>query len=350
MRFRLLLLGLAAMTAQAQPSSLPAVTLSGTLQTRFSYGQHETLQRTRIGFGVRRARLRVRVRLSERWTFRVQLDGTAPSARFLDAYAIYTPHARWSFRIGRMPSIQPRALGLTSHRYVDAVERPAIAERWGARTIGRDGRDFGVEAAYHHPRGRFILFLHNGDGSWDRLRGNYRASPSNTDVTEGQQRTGIAVSLGGQFYLSEQADIEAGGFVSYNSAGNPNTDHRRYLSYGFHWYWGAKPGSRWFRLKLDGVVVRYEPGQPVLRSSDHLTGIAGLSAVRLHRGAEAFARLEWLEESGAEADRTILTTGFSISPSALQGAPYERQRLTVAYATERGLGQHLLVVQWQLIF
>ncbi len=350
MRFRLLLLlGLVACAAQAQPTASPTVTLGGTLQARFSYGRYEN--RMRLGFGIRRARLRAAVRLSEHWELRFQLDGTGTSARLLDAYAVYMPHPNWSFRIGRLASIQPRSLALTSHRYVDAVERPAIAERWGARTIGRDGRDFGVEAAYHHRRGRFLLFLHNGDGSWDRLRGNYRESPSSPDVTGGQQRTGLAISLGGELTPQAMEGLEVGGFVTYNSAGNPNTDGRRYVSYGFHLYRGALPGSDPFRLKLDGLMVHYfrkDGLDPV--AADRLIGIAILGALRLHHAAEAFARYEWLDEGRTATDRSIWTIGFSFSPSALQGAGYEQQRLTVAYTTERVLSQRLLVLQWQLIF
>ncbi|MDQ7040648.1 MAG: porin [Rhodothermus sp.] len=351
MRFRLLLLlGLVACPAQAQLTASPTVTLGGTLQTRFSYGRYEN--RMRLGFGVRRARLRVAVRLSEHWLLYFQLDGTGTSARLPDAYARYTPHPSWSFRIGRLASIQPRSLALTSHRYVDAVERPVMAERWGARTIGRDGRDFGLEVAYRHKRGRFLLFLHNGDGNWDRLRGNYRESPSSTDVTGGRQRTGLAISLGGELTPPAVDGLEVGGFVSYNGAGNPNTEGRRYVSYGLHLYRGAYPGSYPFRLKIDGLVVHYfrQAGINPATADDRLSGIAALGALRLHPAAEAFARYEWLDEGRTATDRSIWTIGFSFSPSALQGASYEQQRLTVAYTTERDIPQHLLVFQWQLIF
>ncbi|MFO7313644.1 porin [Rhodothermus marinus] len=352
MRFRLVLVvGLFACAAQAQPSSTPSITLGGTLQPRFSYGHHEASGRTRLGFGLRRARLIVDARMADSWQFRLQLDGTGTSARILDAYIGYrlTPH--WSLRLGRLSSAQPRALTLTSHRQIDAVERAAIAERWGACTIGSDGRDFGLEVAYRREQGRLLLFLHNGDGSWERLRGNYRESPSSTDVTGGVRRTGMAVSLGGALTPKAMEGLELGGFVSYNGAGNPNTAGRRYVSYGLHLYRGADPGSRPLRLKLDGLVVRYfrqEGAEPV--PADRLLGGAVLGAVRLHRAAEAFARVERLDEGRTEPDRTILTVGFSVSPSAYRGAGYERQRLTVAYTTERGIAQRLLVVQWQLIF
>ncbi len=352
MRFQLVLvLGLVAGAVQAQPASPPSVTLGGTLQPRFSYGHHEASGRTRLGFGLRRTRLRATIRFSERWSLRFQLDGTGASARLPDAYALYTPHPHWSFRIGRLPSVQPRSLALTSHRYVDAVERPAIAERWGARTIGGDGRDFGLEAVYRRKQGHLRLFLHNGDGSWERLRGNYRERPSSLDVTGGVQRTGLALSLGGALTPKAAPGLEVGGFVSYNGAGNPNTKGRRYVSYGLHLYRGARPGSRPLRLKLDGLVVRYFRKEgPEPASADRLLGVAALGAVRLHQAAEAFARIERLDEGRAEPDRTILTAGFSLSPSAYRGESYERQRLTVAYTTERGIAQRLLVVQWQLIF
>lgn len=352
MRFQLVLvLGLVAGAVQAQPSSAPPITLGGTLQPRFSYGYHEASGRTRLGFGLRRARLRATIRLSERWSFRFQLDGTGTSAWLPDAYAVYTPHPNWSFRVGRLPSVQPRSLALTSHRYVDAVERPAIAERWGARTIGSDGRDFGLEVAYRREQGRLLLFLHNGDGSWDRLRGNYRERPSSLDVTGGVRRTELALSLGGALTPKAASGLEVGGFVSYNGAGNPNTKGRRYVSYGLHLYQGARPGSRPLRLKLDGLVVRYFRKEgPEPASADRLLGVAVLGAVRLHQAAEAFARIERLDEGRAEPNRTILTAGFSLSPSAYRGESYERQRLTVAYTTERGIAQRLLVVQWQLIF
>lgn len=347
----LLLLGFAVWTAQAQPSSAPSVTLGGTLQPRFSYGYYEESNQMRLGFGIRRARLIATARLSTDWLFRLQLDGAHNEVRMLDAHIGYTLSPHWTLRLGRMVSAQARAFILTPPQYIDAVERPAIAERWGARTIGSDGRDFGLEAAYQHNQGSLLVFLHNGDGSWEQMRSNYRESPSSTDVTGGTRRTGLAISLAGSLTPQPLDGLEAGGFVSYNGAGNPYTDGRSYLSYGLHLYWGALPGSQPLRLKFDGLAVRYfRRKHPALIAADRLLGTAALGAIRLHRAAEAFARIEWLEEGRLEPNRTLLTVGGSISLSAYRGESYERQRLTIAYTHERSITQRLLVMQWQLTF
>lgn len=371
----LLLPALAPAQGQAVETADPDVrlTLGGTLQPRFSYGRSVLsggdARLERLGFGMRRARLRVEASLNGRVGAFLQLDGGSGDVGALDLYAFYQPSEHVRVRLGRFVSAQPRAFVLTSHTRLDAVDRAAIAERWGRRTIGSDGRDFGLDVRLSGTRGHVTLFLHNGDGNWSAAFGNFREGISGNDPTGELDRTDLALSLYGAYEPEAVPGLEAGGFAGYNSARNSNTAletatgevGRAYASYAAHLYWGAVPGSRPVRLKADLIGVRYAS---VAGVQEETLGLSLLGAVRAGRAAEVFGRAEtyraWIKREQGEDDRTnqpYWTVGASFSPSALRGQPYRRERLTLAYATTRpaperaGAGrQHLFVLQAQLVF
>ena len=362
-------------SAQAVETSGPDVRLSlgGLIQTRLSYGRSEIPgsdeRLERLGFGIRRARLNFEAALSEQAGASLQLEGDGGDVGVIDFFAFYQPTERLRFRLGRFPGAQPRAFILTPAPLIDAVDRAAIAELWGRRTVSGDGRDFGLDVRLGGERGHVSLFLHNGDGNWGRAFGNFREGISGGSATGGVERTGLAISLYGTYEPERVEGLEAGGYAGYNGAEgaasafsgpNPNAG-RTYASYAAHLYWGALPGSRPVRLKADLIGVRYAALEGFQEST---LGLALFGAVRVGQAAEVFGRAESYRasisrEGGADADanRPYWTVGASFSPSALFGDPYRRERFTLAYSTtdpdeERtGAGrQHLVIFQAQLVF
>lgn len=340
------------------------ITLGGTFQPRLSYGwtAGDGEDDERVGFGLRRARLKIDVGVGPRWGGVLQFETAAPEATVLDAYIYYQPNPHWRVRAGRMVSAQPRAFILTPAAVIDAVDRAAIANLWNAGTIGAAGRDFGLDLRYQTDQGEALLFLHNGDGSWDRARGNYRDELPG-DVTGGIDRSPgeMAVSFYSALRPATVRGLDLGGYVSYNGSQNPNTvaagqDHGRdYTSYAGHLYWGALPGSQPVRFKIDAIGVVYEETRRVPRQ--HTFGLSALGAVGVHRAAELFARIEHYDPDLNRDGSTSLfvTAGASVSPSRLRGQPYDRQRLTLGYSTrlpedDNLPQQHLLVLQAQLNF
>lgn len=343
------------------------ITLGGLLQGRLSYlrtaSAGEVPSAERLGFGMRRVRLRFDVDLGERVGFFAQLGGGSGSLGVLDIFASYQVNERVRVRLGRMASAQPRAFILTSGAAIDAIDRAVITERWGARTLSPDGRDFGLDVQVQGERGRVLLFLHNGYGNWSSARGNLRGGLSSADPLSGQDHIGMALSLYGDYRPEAFAGLEVGGFVGLNGAQNPLTERtangggRTYASYAAHLYWGAVPGSQPVRAKADVIGVRYAAPEGGGEATSTL-GLSLLGAVRAGRGGEVFGRVESYQEEDAFAQAGNLpywTVGASLSPSALRGGPYPRERFTLAYSTTRpdfpGAGRrHLVILQAQIVF
>ena len=343
--------------------------LGGLVQPRMSYGWTTAAPndeaRQRVGFGVRRARLRATVTIDERAGAYIQVGGSSGTLRVIDAYVFFQPNKRVRLRMGRMSSAQVRALLLTPSFAIDAVDRAAIAGIWGRNTIGADGRDFGLDLRYRTDQGDATLFIHNGDGSWDRLRGNYREGIGGGQPTGGIERglTDLAVSFYSTLRPQALPGLDVGGFISYNGSANVNTEAetigREYISYGAHLYWGAAPGSQRVRLKADVIGIQYETLSgvtPDLRNQ-HAVGTALLAALRLHRAAELFARAEHYDANVNRDGRgdTYLTGGFSFSLSRLRGRPYSRERFTLGYSAllpqdNDEPTRHLLILQAQIAF
>ncbi|MDX1547408.1 MAG: hypothetical protein R3247_10495 [Rhodothermales bacterium] len=360
-----ILLLLAALPAAAQDAG-PVTTggpdvrlrLGGLIQSRASYGwMTAPREADRVGFGVRRARLRAEARVGPKAGLHLQVEA-AGAFQALDAYAFYQPTERWRLRLGRMVSAQPRAFILTSATQIDAVDRAAIALLWDRTTLATAGRDFGLDLRYAAPQAEVLLFLHNGDGDWNRLRGNARGAILG-DPTDGASGDlgDLAASAYAAFRPASVPGLEVGGFAGVSGRGNPNTriddDDRGYGSYAAHVYWGARPGSQPVRLKVDLIGVRFEETESI--GAQQTLGVSFLGAFQVHPGAELFARAERYDpNTDADDDgATFVTAGASLSLSALRGRSYHQERLTLGYSTRRPENEnapraHLLVLQAQI--
>ncbi len=348
---------LCAHAARAQDEAgrdLPRFSFWGELQTRASVGltDSDDGDETRVGWGVRRARARFVLTLSDGLGANYDVDVGSGSLQSVDLFAFYQPNENLRFRVGRMAGSQPRAHIGTLLPYIDAVSRPAIAERWGRGTVGGDGRDFGIDVRYQTDELELSAFLHNGDGSFATDRGNVRQEISGGDATGGLDRVIQAVSVYAGYAPAALPGFEVGGYAGYNSAEGPNTGERPYVSYAGHLYWGPEPGSQPVRLKADAIGIRYEDGG----SDQHVLGLSLLGAVRATPFSEVFARAETLIPD-LDDDRTdvFVTAGASLSVSALRGLAYHQERFTLAYANglpdvDNPVNQHLVVVQFQIVF
>lgn len=363
----LLFLFTATAHAQEEPPSVGmsidgvGLRIGGTFQPRLSFGFEsggdDNLQR--LGFGLRRARLRMTATFGRGFSAYYDLDAGGGRLSSVQLHGQYKPNPVWRFRFGYVGGAQPRAYTPTSHTRIDAIERAAISERWARGTIGSSGRDFGVEAQYEAGGATIALYLHNGDGSFDRARSNFRESVSGLSATRGTERTALAVSGAASYEPAGIPGLEIGAYGSYNPSQNPNTalgdseQGREYVSYAGHLYWGAAPGSQPLRLKADVIGIVYEEGATM--DVQHSLGYAALAAARVFGHGEVFVRGEryytFLDEGDADS---FVTAGLSYSLSARRGLPYRQERLTLAYANglpaNDGADQHLIVLQLQFVF
>ncbi|HMB89482.1 MAG TPA: hypothetical protein VKP65_01460 [Rhodothermales bacterium] len=364
--FWLVLVVLLVAPASAQKNTKKDVelVLSGLVQTEANYGWISNAQadeeRTRLGFNLRRVRLRATAHVGPKAGAFIHLDADNGDFGILDAFVFYEFTPRLRFRMGRMASAQPRALILTPVVMMDATERAAIALLWNGSTLGMKGRDFGLDLRYKTAQAEAIIFVHHGDGSFDRLRSNYQPNIVG-DVTGGAEWGIEDMAVSGYLAFTPQSlrGVEVGGFVGYNGRKNPNTvvndEGRDYLSYAAHLYWGATPGSQAVRLKADVIGVQYEE-TPVVASQQSL-GLSLLGAVSVHRAAEVFARVESYNPNlDAEGEQLLFVTGgFSFSLSQLRGQPYPQERITFGYNVRLSEvddvpTHHLAVLQLQLVF
>ncbi len=373
MLFGMVLL-LSASTAKAhnKPSSSDSVRavsdldikISGTLQPRISYGMSHAATDTtleRFGYGLRRARLRVTASIASNVGVHYDVDFSSGNLSSVDLYAFYRPNDNLRLRAGYLAGPQPRSYIPTSHTRIDAIDRAAIGELWSRRTIGSSGRDFGVEAQYKSSSARFRLFLHAGDGSFDRMRGNFRQSISSAKATGDVQQKHLALSLSGIATPATMPGLEFGAFASYNGSRNPNTFAReselgrRYASFAGHIYYGADPGSRSMRLKAEALLINYEERRTAELTVDaqRVFGASLLGAIALADAAELFARYERFWDDIETAGNHFLTGGLSFSPSAAKGHDFRQERLTLAYALAQpadGAAEHTVVLQAQFVF
>ena len=157
--------------------------------------------------------------------------------------------------------------------------------------------------------------------------------------------------------------LEVGGFAGISGAENPLTARdagslgRSYVTYAAHLYWGAAPGSQPVRVKADVIGVRYAAPSGDGEATSTL-GLSLLGAARAGRGAEVFGRVESYRHDDAfptPDDLPYWTVGASLSPSALRGGPYPRERFTLAYSTTRpdlpdAGRRHLVILQGPRLF
>lgn len=347
--------------------SYPKSTLTGGIQLRAAYGtsaENNTAvlpELDRLGLGIRRVRARYTFETSAKAGLFIQVEGNNGFGEFIDAFGYYRFSDALELRVGRFPETQPRSHIATPYFLIDAVERPNIASRWASATLGGDGRDFGIAARYSKDRTQLTVMLGNGDGSWDRARGNYRETVVSGAVTRRINRTSMALSGAVTHQLASLESVEVGGFASLNTSRNPNTRvtgsdlGRQYVSYGAHAYWGANPGSQPIRAKLDLLATQYEERGPFAQQT--ALGYAAFLAARLTTFSEVFARAEQYDavsDEGPDGD-VYITAGASLSLSQLRGDAYHTERLTLAYSTlQPGADlqptQHVLILQAQILF
>lgn len=156
------------------------------------------------------------------------------------------------------------------------------------------------------------------------------------------------------YRLASVPGLEIGAFAGVNPVGSEASAleevEREYTTGGVHVYWGARPGSQPFRLKLDALGIRYEEVEGFQQES---AGASLLGAVRVLSHGEAFVRGErFWSDLDAEAE-DYLTAGLSYSLSAARGEEYRRARITAAYhyrsSALRG-NAHVVAIQGQFAF
>lgn len=351
--------------AQDEPGSVEVnipggrLQFGGALQPRVSYGVADGGEAERVGFGVRRARVRAIAYFGSTYGARYDVDLASGRLASIDLYAFYEPTPSLRFRAGYLPGAQPRAYVFTFMTRIDAVDRPVIADTWVANTIGARGRDFGVSARYSAGGVTAELFLHNGGGSFDRAEGDFRETV--LGFQDGPTLRDLAASAYVNLAPAAGPGFEIGGFAGYNGSRNPNTAPdgldlgRRYLSYSGHLYWGADPGSQPFRFKADVIGIRFESirRDGVRRDAQHTIGGSALGAARVFGYGEVFARYERLYADLDDVEGDYVTAGLSYSPSARRGGAYWRERVTLAYTNalpDEGSTVHLVVLQLQFAF
>ncbi len=335
------------------------VTVGGAVQPRISYGHSDQVMVTdRVGFGLRRARTRI----SGTWGMtRVEADLDFATMSAVQLYATLKLSDNWRMRAGYFPGAQPQAYIPTSMTKIDGVERAAIAERWSRLTIGSSGRDLGVDLKWSNDYAYASVWLHSGLGSLNRSGANYRESPSSHNATRGVDNMALAIS--GSLGFTPQDGLELGGYVGYNAAGGARAEltpgiDRTVTSWSAHVYWGPDPGSQFLRLKAEALGIMIEGddppaagGPPPQVDLSHF-GAAGTAAIGIIPHGEVFARFEVFDEDDGNDLTRYLSTGVMFSPSAMDGGPFARERITLLYSNAvRGeQTDHIAVLQGQWLF
>ena len=303
--------------------------IGGTIQPRVTYTSDEN---DRVGFGLRRMRLRLYTDIGDQLGVFLQMEGSGANASLLDVRGEYYVHDHLTLRAGRFVGTQPRAYARTSHAQIDAIDRPAISDMWARMTIGADGRDYGIEALWNSPQWEIRGFLHNGYNGW-----NFRRGASHDPVDDRVSTDGFAFSASATHWPGERDELELGAYASVNTSQNPLTEiggtGRNYYSYSANAYWGPRPGEQPLRLKADFIGVSYQEVEP--HGVHHYLGGSLFGAALLASHIELFAMGEyWFNDLGEDSDsmkQIFLTAGGSYSFSALQDRPFFMNRLILAY-------------------
>ena len=312
-----------------------SIRISGTLQPRITYGTDLDAtgeRQDRTGFGIRRMRLRVIADYGERLSIFFQMEGAGASLVWQDLRGDYHINDHLSLRVGRFVGAQPRAFARTGHAHIDAIDRPAIAERWARMTIGGDGRDYGLEALWNTPKWELRGFLHNGYNRW-----NYTTGISSDPATGGMDTEGFAVSFAATHWPDGRDRLELGAYASASTAKNELTRianiGRNYVSYSAHAYWGPMAGDQPFRLKTDVIGISYQEVEPW--DIENYIGASLYSGFLIAPHIELFARGEyWYGDGGGQNGTKQLfgTIGGTYSLSALLGQPFVHNRIMLAYS------------------
>ena len=344
--------------AAAQIALGPDATLdvSGGVQPRIGLGVQEVGAEdrtdTRLGVGLRRARIQFNLTYRDRVGLEYDVDTAPGDVRGVDLFGFYDVSDNVQLRAGRLPVAQPRAYIPTSYTRIDAIDRAVIAERWAGGTIGSSGRDFGAEVEVSAGDTEWLVSLHNGGGGFSRATDNFRESGSAGSLTRGTDN--VAMAIGTSVHHEAGGGVSFGGYAGYNAAGSEDTEvddvRRSYATAAAHLYWGERPGSQPVRLKADAVGIRYED---VAGFTQQSLGVLGFGAVRVLGHGEAFARVEQFWEDADRGGATYGTVGLSYSASAALGRDYRDVRVTAAYTVRQDevddVG-HLVIVQGQIVF
>ena len=302
--------------------------LGGTVQPRVTFTSDEE---DRIGFGLRRLRLRFSANISDQLGLFLQMEGSGASATWLDVRGEYYVNENLTLRTGRFVGTQPRAYARTGHANIDAIDRPAISDKWARMTIGADGRDYGVEALWSNPSWELRGFLHNGHNQL-----NFRRGISHDPVDDGIATDGMAFSASASHWPGARNELEVGAYVSVNTSQNPLTQisgvGRNYVSYSANAYWGPLPGHQPVRVKADVIGISYQEVEPF--GVQNYVGGSLFGGFLLKPHIELFAMGEYWYGDGGELDslaQVFGTVGGSYSLSALQGGPFTHNRIILAY-------------------
>jgi len=244
--------------ASPDPDFKPYFTWSGAFVGRASWGQSKPTSTTRIGWGIRQLHLHTSAHLRPNLGVSVRVNGNTNAFYLLNVHAFYSPTDALRIRMGRLITAKP---AITPVWLMDSVDRAAVETLWNRRTIGADGHDFGLDIQYALSRWTWTIFLHNGDGHWNRARGNFNPNLGPANATDQTNQRGAAISLRTSWTSPHRRPVRIHAHTSYNGSRNPNTEldgvGRTYRSYGAQLHWGALPGSQPIRLKLDVSAIHY---------------------------------------------------------------------------------------------
>ncbi len=309
--------------------------LGGTLQPRVTYASDLNAageRQERLGFGMRRLRLRFTAGFGENLGVFLQMEGSGATPTFLDIRGEYRFNDNLTLRAGRFVGAQPRAYARTGHAVIDAIDRPAVSDMWARMTIGADGRDYGIEALWNTPRWELRGFLHNGFNRW-----NYNLGISRDPSTGGIETEGFAFSAAATHWPAGRDRLELGAYASVNTSRNELTEigrvGRNYISYSAHAYWGPLPGDQPFRVKADLIGISYQEVAPF--DIENYIGASLFTGVLVAPHVELYAMGEYWYGDGGGFDETrqvFATLGGSYSLSALLGKPFTQNRIMLSYS------------------
>lgn len=326
-----------------------SIRIGGTMQPRMTFsvdggvndaGLNDEEETERVGFGLRRLRVRLYTDIGDRLGLFLQMEGSGNAAAFLDIRGEYYLDENLTLRAGRFVGAQPRAYARTSHAQIDAIDRPAISDMWARMTIGADGRDYGIEAMWNTPTYEFKAFLHNGYNGY-----NFNSGISRYPSTGGIDTEGFAISTSATYWPDGRDKLELGAFASVNTSKNELTEYgnvgRNYVSYSANAYWGPLPGDQPVRVKADFIGIRYQDIE-AFGSENYLGGslFAGFLAAD---HIEIFAMGElWYGDNGNldSFSHTFATAGATYSLSALMGRPFFMNRISLAYSLRNHESDH----------
>lgn len=368
-----LILGFSAILCLSAPDIVIAqtknVTIAGqdvglrlglTIQPRFTYANEEinNAEVERLGFGIRRFRLRTYADFGDRFKVFAQLEGSGASANLLDLRAEYKLSPTIWLRAGRFVGAEPRAMAITLHSEIDIIDRPAIADYWARNTIGADARDYGLEVLYRIPKLEYRVFLHNGDN-----RNNFRTGAADFSMTDNRNDRGMAVSTLLRYFPNKDVHTDIGGYLGYNASKGSYTrpeplsfEGRNLWSAAVHAYRGTYAGHFPFRVKADAILIDYASfTSGGVEVNQTFLGGTLFGGYLLRKDIELVGRVESFSTNiNSRGNRTeLFTAGATYSFSAAHGENFLNRKITAGYTLrfkeDAQRPDHLFVIQLQIV-